>query len=328
MSLTVSSVCLACGAQALVAGKEVPLVDLARAWSRLRRLKSLAPVSVETWLEAAMASIGRSSVRFDRCPRCGLQVSAPLTPWREGAFPEDEEYPPRWEFDRCLEDLGPRPLRILELGCGAGEFLEMARRRGHDTLGVDFNPTAVEAAVARGLHVVHGGLDRLREHLAARGDDLVFDAVVLFHVIEHLADPVALLHELTPFVRRGTRLVVSCPGPRRFTRMIREQRIAGWDFWDYPPHHVLRWTLPSLTRFLSFHGWRVLAAVEEPLHFVGASSQIGCTRAMYRGRLNRSVYRRASIVWARIRLAAARTMRIRGLSIYVMAECAAPGGVR
>ena len=95
------------------------------------------------------------------------------------------------------------------------------------------------------------------------GDDTRFDAVVLFQVIEHVAEPDALLEAIGRRLRPGGRLFLSCPGPRRFTRLIDEQQTGGSDFWDHPPHHVLRWTLPAFRAFFARHRWKVLTAEEE-----------------------------------------------------------------
>jgi SAM-dependent methyltransferase len=298
--------------------ERVTLDSLARAWSGFKAAESGRAVDPGPWLDAARRSVGTDSVGFARCGQCGLEMSSPRRPWSQGLFPEDEPYPVRWEFSRCLDDLGHEPLRILEIGCGAGEFLSAAMACGHTAIGLDFNPEAVRRASEHGLTVICGGVDRLRQLLEG-GDDVRFDAVVAFHVIEHLAEPERLLAELTPLIRPGGRLIISCPGPRRFTRLIREQQVGTRDLWDYPPHHVLRWTLPALEQFLSAHGWQVTTALEEPLRWIAASAQIGCTRAMLRGYLHRPLRRRISIAWARLQLLAlGRTLR--GLSIYIVAR--------
>lgn len=313
--------CLACGAAGLTLVEAVPVRRIAQAWAVDRETCFNRPADPHAWLDRAARAIGSDVVRFDRCPRCGLEMSSPRRPWLEEVYPEDETYPLRWEFGRCLDDLGPAPLRLLELGCGAGEFLAMARDRGHQALGIDFNPVAVEKARGRGLEAICGGFGELREHLRAGGDGRTFDAVATFHVIEHLAEPGAVLRELEPFVRPGTRLVISCPGPRRFTRLIGEQRLGTREFVDYPPHHVLRWTLPALRSFLEARGWKVHLALEEPLSWVGASSQIAVTRALYRGYAHRPWRRRLAIVWARARLLLESLRRpTAGLSIYALAE--------
>lgn len=329
--------CLACQVEGLTFVEEVPIMRLAEAWATDREVRGCRRPSANAlqdseswqakraaWFDAITRALKTDVVRFDRCRHCGLEMSWPLQPWPEGLYPEDEDYPVRWEFTRCLDDLGPSPLRLLELGCGAGEFLALARQRGHTAIGIDFNPRAVETAKARGLEAVYGGFEQLREHLANHGLSNSFDAVAVFHVIEHLSDPHELFRLLSEFVKPGGRIAISCPGPRRFTRLIREQQVGTRDLWDYPPHHVLRWTIAALRCFLEGIDWEVLRACEEPLPYVGASAQMGCTRAMWKGYLHCAWKRRLSIAWARVRLLPA-LFTMTGLSLYVMARrCPAP----
>jgi len=112
----------------------------------------------------------------------------------------------------------PPYVRWLQLRWPAGEFLALATAAGHRAVGTDFSASAVEKARKRGLLAVCGGFDALLQHVAA---DKRFDAVVSFQLIEHLGDPDALFAAIAPWMRETARLFLSCPGPRRFTRLIK-----------------------------------------------------------------------------------------------------------
>lgn len=322
------AVCPACEGTRFTRVGDVPAAALARCWATDRavhegRGAAVSPARItelaRDWESRILAALGSDVVVSDRCDGCGLVVNTPCRCWPQGQYTEDENYPERWEFGRFLDDLGPGG-RLLELGAGRGTFLEMATRRGHAAVGVDFNPAAVAVARSRGLEVIPGGFDQLRGHLAGRPVG-PFDAVAMFHVIEHLPDPAAVLSGLSEFVRPGTRLGISCPGPRRFTHLIRVQQAGGRDFWDYPPHHVLRWTPGALRAVLERLGWEVEAVVEEPLDVRAAASQIGVTRALWKGYCHKRFWRRAGIALARVRLlAAALAGPVRGLSLYTLAR--------
>jgi SAM-dependent methyltransferase len=315
-----SDACLACGSESLDLVEAVPVARIAELYALERSDGIGAPADAAGWLAAVRRVLGADVVRFDRCKSCGLEMASPRLAWPENSYPANEDYPIRWEFEQCLKDLGSCPLSILELGCGDGQFLARAKQRGHTATGVDFNPTAVSRATANGLSAVCGGFDQLQQHLERVGTSLAFDAVVCFHVIEHLADPDRLFDGLGPFVRAGTVLALSCPGPDRFTRLVREQQVGNRDFWDYPPHHVLRWTVPALGTYLRGRGWNVRTARNEPLPVIGAAAHIGCTQARRGGYVCAPVRRRCAILWAYARLAAAAlTARVSGLSIYVTA---------
>jgi SAM-dependent methyltransferase len=243
-------------------------------------------------------------------------MASPAVLWSAGAYPSDQSYPVRWEFLRCLDDLGAVPLDVLELGCGTGEFLELAARRGHRAVGIDFSETAVASARSKGLTAYEGGLDDLPRLVGAGAR---FDAIVLFQVIEHVAEPDALLTALERVLRPGGQLFLSCPGPRRFTRLIDEQQTGASDFWDHPPHHVLRWTLPALRAWFARRGWRVLSAEEEPLSLIAAGSHVGVARAIHRRCVRHPLRRRAAIARAWLDVLFAPAAQRAGMSLYVSA---------
>jgi len=305
--------CLACGGQRLETSETIGVGALAEAWRC--EDEAVGAIDIMNHRTGQLLSALPGVVRFRRCNDCGLQTAEPATVWSASAYPRDQSYPHRWEFDRCLDDLGTTPLDVLELGCGTGHFLSAAAERGHRPVGIDFSDTAIAQARARGLRAFCGGFDELERHVG----NVRFDAVALFHVIEHLSDPGALLSQLSRWMRPGARLFLSCPNPRRFTRLIHEQQAGASDFWDYPPQHVQRWTLAALSALLPRHGWRVETAIEEPFSWVAAGSQIGIARATYRKQLARPLGRRASIAVGWFRLLCAPAHRA-GVSLYVAAR--------
>jgi len=74
------------------------------------------------------------------------------------------------------------PLRILDLGSGRGEWLELMQEQGHRAVGVDKNLTFVYSCRAIGLDVVYADL---LEYMQDQPDQQ-FDVITGFHIIEHL----------------------------------------------------------------------------------------------------------------------------------------------
>lgn len=99
----------------------------------------------------------------------------------------------------------PAPARILDFGCGGGEYLKRMRRLGNQVTGVDFDPASLDLARRSGLDVM------FPEDLDAAAHDGSFDLVTLAHVIEHVQDPVALLRRLRRCLRPGGRLYLETP---------------------------------------------------------------------------------------------------------------------
>jgi SAM-dependent methyltransferase len=151
--------------------------------------------------------------------------------------------PERLSHARRLRLLGlPRGATLLEIGAGDGRFVAAARRRGLLAEGID--PAARDGIVRR------LPLDELEPEPES------LDAIVLWHVLEHLDDPAGALQRLVPALRPGGRLLVAVPDLASL-----QARIGGdrWFHQDVPRHRVL-FTRHGLEALLERSGLRIAAA--------------------------------------------------------------------
>jgi SAM-dependent methyltransferase len=110
-----------------------------------------------------------------------------------------------WAFDINVPlDKDPLP-RILDLGCGFGDLLLYWTTRGIDTLGIDLDERAVDAAQKLGLQVVRGKLEE--QYFEAES----FDVMVLNHSLEHLPSPLKTLKEAARIIRPGGTIYITVP---------------------------------------------------------------------------------------------------------------------
>ena len=210
----------------------------------------LTAVAAETALEYAML----------RCPHCGLEFCSPLrapsADWYRLAYEALDLYAAeRWEFDEVLRHVHPGE-ELLEVGCGAGAFLEKCRWRGLAAAGVDFSAEAVRLCRERGL--------RARQlNLAAELEDEGCERIAHiagFHVLEHLDRPGALFQFARRHALAAAHLWLSVPSERRPTRRLNQR-----DVFDEPPHHLTRWNQASCAALGARHGWRLVQVLYEPI---------------------------------------------------------------
>lgn len=95
-------------------------------------------------------------------------------------------------------------LRVLEVGCGTGYLLHRLHQRGAIVRGVEPGPQAEVGAERYGVPI-----DRAFFPAADCGDG--YDIAVLYCLLEHLSDPVALLRDVARVVRRGGTILVAVP---------------------------------------------------------------------------------------------------------------------
>lgn len=95
--------------------------------------------------------------------------------------------------------------RVLDLGCGDGEFLALLRdQRQVRGIGIEIDPDAITAAVARGLDIVEQDLDSGLHNFP----DQSFDVVVMAHALQAVRYPDQALEEM---LRIGRECVVTFP---------------------------------------------------------------------------------------------------------------------
>lgn len=125
--------------------------------------------------------------------------------------------------------LGDKTLRILEVGCGNGSNLSMFISLGHQVVGVEPDPSALEVARSLGHQVFQG----TAENLPAEVLNDRFDAVVFMHVLEHCIDPSMAVANAVKLLKPGGQLVAEvpnndCQGVKRFGEL--------WYWLDVPRH--------------------------------------------------------------------------------------------
>jgi 2-polyprenyl-3-methyl-5-hydroxy-6-metoxy-1,4-benzoquinol methylase len=121
----------------------------------------------------------------------------------------------------------PRGVRVLDIGCGFGESLGYHRARGCDAHGVEADSNILRVAARHDLQVRNGLFDP--GHYPAAS----FDVVTLDQVIEHVADPVAVLRGVRQVLKPGGTVVLSTPNADGWGARVFRGR---WIHWHAPYH--------------------------------------------------------------------------------------------
>ncbi|MFZ3200083.1 MAG: class I SAM-dependent methyltransferase [Candidatus Acidiferrales bacterium] len=196
------------------------------------------------------------------CAGCDLHfwhpVAMPNAVWYETAYQGRDRTAMSLEPGHrffLADPKAPRHGRLLDLGCGTGNFLAAARNAGFDVTGVEFDSSAVRFARE------HYGLRRVfaqrPEDFRAAHPQEQFDVVTFFEVLEHQEHPRQFLSVAKDCLAAGGFLALSVPNRDRWQK--------GVESLDYPPNHLTRWSPRSLRIFLERNGFEILSLRQEPL---------------------------------------------------------------
>lgn len=136
--------------------------------------------------------------------------------------------------------------RLLDIGCGDGQALQILGDLGWSALGVEIDPSAVQVARSRGLDVRQGTLSR------SAFPDGTFDAVTSSHVIEHVHDCRGFLAESYRVLKPGGTLVAVTPNARARSHRVHGEHWLNLD----PPRHLALFTADALRALAKSVGLR------------------------------------------------------------------------
>jgi SAM-dependent methyltransferase len=208
-----------------------------------------------------------------KCGVCGLvykdahpDTGAQRTVYGEGYVHFTQGPPPsaadvnsaRQKLRRSVELLGgPRSaskIRMLDIGCGEGQFVRILRELGYVAWGID--PFLPERLV--------GPLLRRAEPADEPAESV--DVVTLLNVAEHVADPLALFASVRRLLKPGGVALITCPYGDSWAHRFYRNRWCHMALEE----HLLFWTPASLERCLrrvGFEGGTSLRIAGSPFPF-------------------------------------------------------------
>lgn len=207
-----------------------------------------------------------------QCDACDLQFASPMQAgdvsfyqslwvYRQERHPGTAKRRLRstkrvWEYREILDYEPVSRGQLLDIGCGPGDVLYYAQERyGYTVAGVDFNEMAVRAArkIYNLQTVVCGSWPEDAGPIQAG----TFDRVTMFHIVEHVADPVKAIRSAALALKPAGLLGVAVP-------VLRQKPWLRHSVLDQPPHHLTLWSERALTRAFDAAGLEPVRITRRP----------------------------------------------------------------
>ncbi|MCS6933886.1 MAG: class I SAM-dependent methyltransferase [Chitinophagales bacterium] len=138
--------------------------------------------------------------------------------------------------------------RLLDVGCGIGYFLEVAKNRGWEVHGTEYTDRAVEICVSKGISMHKGALDTANYPAGS------FDVLTSFEVIEHINNPQEELRKFYTLLRPGGVVYITTPNYNSLQRIQLRERCTVITY----PEHLSYYTPRTLTLLFERCGFNKL----------------------------------------------------------------------
>ena len=205
-------------------------------------------------------SVTSEAFEIHSCESCGLGITVPqppdLTPYYKNYYGQRHGFTAAFRAKRRLSLVakvtGRKGGRLLDIGCGDGHFLALARDAGFRVTGTERNP---ELARRHELEV----FESLNECRHAGP----FDCVTLWHSLEHMEDPQGVLAHAKSLLRPEGYLLIAVPDAAGV-----QARFFGrhWLHLDVP-RHLYHFTRRALNQLLALENFQVLQAWHQEFEY-------------------------------------------------------------
>lgn len=151
--------------------------------------------------------------------------------------------------------------KFFEVGCGMGYFLDYARKQGFDVEGIEYAALGTRTCVEKfGLHVRQSSFEDFKETPGS------CDVVFMGDVLEHLIEPLEMLHKAHRMLKPSG--VVAVEVPSMFNSIVGRAAILAYRAsgttkkMSMPPYHVNEFTPATMKLMLEKAGFGTAVAIQ------------------------------------------------------------------
>ncbi|MCB0804787.1 MAG: class I SAM-dependent methyltransferase [Bacteroidales bacterium] len=138
--------------------------------------------------------------------------------------------------------------KVLDIGCGTGEFLFTMQQSGFEVSGIEPNPEARKFGQEK-----HGLTVYPEEHLE-KFQETKFEVITMWHVLEHVSDLQNRMKQLKKLLHQSGILIIAVPNPASMDAAIYKKFWAAYDL----PRHLFHFRKEDIKNLANQHGFNII----------------------------------------------------------------------
>lgn len=198
---------------------------------------------------------GYEEAHLCKCRNCGfifskqIPTESELIEYYEGYGRNDYLSPITVKrYHELLDRFEPfrKTNNLIDVGCGIGYFLEVAKERGWNVFGTEYTDEAIRICTEKGITMKQGKLNPIDF------EGIEFDIITSFEVLEHINNPREEITNFYSILRKGGLVYFTTPN---FNSMLRYRLRDRYDVITYP-EHLSYYTPKTITRLFDSNGFK------------------------------------------------------------------------
>lgn len=211
-------------------------------------------------------TVSRETFTIAQCDSCGFKFTNPRPEEHQlGKYYQSEEYISHSNTDKGFINSAYQSVRkytllkklqlisryyrtgkILDIGCGTGEFLKTMSQAKWNTLGIEPDEQARKQCIEK------HGLDVREEARLKQLPDAEFDVITMWHVLEHVPRLNERLEDLKRLLKPNGMIIIAVPNCDSLDAKIYKEKWAAYDL----PRHLYHFTPKDVDTLFRKHGMK------------------------------------------------------------------------
>jgi SAM-dependent methyltransferase len=212
-------------------------------------------------------TVSRETFQIVECKSCGFKFTNPRPESSElGRYYKSEEYVSHSNTKKGFINSTYQNVRkytllkklqliskyyktgkILDIGCGTGEFLKICNDAKWQTLGIEPDDEA------RNMGINNFGLDVRKEEDLVKLPNESFDIISMWHVLEHVPDLNGRIEEIKRLLKPNGLIIIAVPNCNSLDAKIYRENWAAYDV----PRHLYHFTPKDIETLCRLHGLKL-----------------------------------------------------------------------